>query len=45
MVTFRLAPGRYRVSGRAEQGAEILARPFTIRAGYTTRHYVIEPVP
>jgi hypothetical protein len=45
LVTFRLAPGRYRVSGRAQQGPEIFARPFTIRAGYTTRQYVIEPVP
>ena len=43
LVTFRLAPGRYRVSGREE--AQILARPFSIRAGDTTRRYVIEPVP
>jgi hypothetical protein len=45
MVTFRLAPGRYRVSGHAQPGVQIFARPFTIRAGYTTRQYVIEPVP
>jgi hypothetical protein len=45
LVTFRLAPGRYRVSDRPPHGARIFARPFTIRAGYTTRRYVIEPVP
>jgi hypothetical protein len=45
LVTFRLPPGRYRVSGRADPDNDSLARPFTIRAGYTTRRYVIEPVP
>jgi hypothetical protein len=45
LVTFRLPPGRYRVSGRADPGNDSLAEPFTIRAGYTTRRYVIEPVP
>jgi hypothetical protein len=44
-MTFRLAPGRYRVSGVTQEGPQIFARPFTIRAGYTTRRYVIEPVP
>jgi hypothetical protein len=44
-MTFRLAPGRYRVSGVTQQGPQIFARPFTIRAGYTTRRYLIEPVP
>jgi hypothetical protein len=45
LVTFRLPPGRYRVSGRASANNDTLAPPFTIRAGYTTRRYVIEPVP
>jgi hypothetical protein len=45
LVTFRLPPGRYRVSGRADPNNDSLAQPFTIRAGYTTRRYVIEPVP
>jgi hypothetical protein len=45
LVTFKLAPGRYRVSDRALHGTQILVRPFTIRAGYTTIRYVIEPVP
>jgi hypothetical protein len=49
LMTFRLAPGRYRVSGSATgstpPGPQIFARPFTIRAGSTTRRYVVEPVP
>jgi hypothetical protein len=45
LVTFRLPPGRYRVSGRADPNNDSLTQPFTIRAGYTTRRYVIEPVP
>jgi hypothetical protein len=45
LVIFRLPPGHYHVSGHAQHGPEIFARPFTIRAGYTTRRYVIEPVP
>jgi hypothetical protein len=45
LVTFRLTPGRYRVGGRIQPGDQILTQPFTIRAGYTTRRYVIEPVP
>jgi hypothetical protein len=45
LVTFRLAPGRYRVGDRAENQTPTFARPFTIRAGYTTIRYVIEPVP
>jgi hypothetical protein len=45
LVTFRLPPGRYRVSGRADPNNDSLAQPFRIRAGYTTRRYVIEPVP
>jgi hypothetical protein len=45
LVRFRLAPGHYRVGNRAPKGAQISARSFTIRAGYTTVRYVIEPVP
>jgi hypothetical protein len=45
LATFRLPPGRYQVSGRADPDNVSLAQPFTIRAGYTTRRYVIEPVP
>jgi hypothetical protein len=45
LMRFRLAPGRYQVSGRDSQGVKIFARSFTIRTGYTTRRYVIEPVP
>jgi hypothetical protein len=45
LMTFRLTPGRYRVSGVTQQGPQIFARPFTIRTGYTTRRYVVEPVP
>ncbi len=44
-VTFTLTPGRYRVSARAQRGTPILSQRFTIRAGFTTRRYVIEPVP
>jgi hypothetical protein len=45
LVTFRLTPGHYRVSDHAQHETQILSRPFTIRAGYTTVRYVIEPVP
>jgi hypothetical protein len=45
LVRFGLAPGHYRVGNRGPKGAQISARSFTIRAGYTTVRYVIEPVP
>ena len=45
LVTFRLAPGRYGVTGRVPHGAPMSSQRFTIRAGFTTRRYVIEPVP
>ncbi|MFZ0388468.1 MAG: hypothetical protein WAL22_22595 [Solirubrobacteraceae bacterium] len=49
LVTVRLAPGRYRVGGHVggtvQHGPELFTAPFTIRAGFTTRRYVIEPVP
>jgi hypothetical protein len=49
LVTVRLAPGRYRVGGHVggpvQHGTELFGAPFTIRAGFTTRRYVIEPVP
>jgi hypothetical protein len=45
LVRFRLAPGRYRVGGRIQHARQLFTQPFTIRAGYTTRRYVIEPVP
>jgi hypothetical protein len=45
LVTFKLAPGRYRVGGRIQRGTRLFTQPFTIRAGHTTRRYVIEPVP
>jgi hypothetical protein len=50
LETFRLRPGRYRVSGGPSTSGsgsaqQRLARSVTIRAGYTTRRYVIEPVP
>ncbi len=45
LQTFRLAPGRYRVGGRIGPGDALPTQPFTIRDGYTTHQYVIEPVP
>jgi hypothetical protein len=45
LVTFRLAPGRYRVGVRPRHGAISFGRRFTIRDGFETRRYVIEPVP
>jgi len=45
LVTFGLAPGRYRVGVRLAHGTMTFGRRFTIRAGYTTVRYVIEPVP
>jgi hypothetical protein len=48
LETYRLKPGRYRVSGSGSGGPgaqQRVGRSVTIRAGYTTRRYVIEPVP
>jgi hypothetical protein len=45
LVTFKLAPGHYRVGGSLQRGSRLFSQPLTIRAGYTTRRYVIEPVP
>jgi hypothetical protein len=44
-VRFQLAPARYRVTASAQHEARLVGRPFTIKAGYTTRRYLIEPVP
>jgi hypothetical protein len=44
-VTFRLAPGRYLVQGSLGHDNATIASPVTIRAGFTTRQYTVEPVP
>lgn len=45
LMTFRLAPGRYRLGSRIQHGTRLFAQSFTIRPGYTTRRHVIEAVP
>jgi hypothetical protein len=44
-LTVRLPPGRYRVTGDLTPGGGTLAARIRIRAGFTTRRYVVEPVP